>query len=702
MISNEEKEQFLESLEQDNAKVLKSQSSQKTEIPSPTPPKKTSPTAIFATVFVFFIFIILLLIFILSLSGSGNPIFQSFGIEPYEIKNFLISLVNKIFMVISILLLLLVTIGLFRGYTLQEDSQKKGSFFFAGVAGGLVFVSILVWGGAIAFVNNFTTEAIGKQNIEILGFSGNDQIIAPVDISFSASNIIMQYKRQGETVIGIRWSKDDGKTFSPSSLNERYTFQFFQKGIQKITMEASLLSGKVDTYTRGFTIDGATFLLSPSAPIQGKIVTFDASSLHEGSGTYRWDFNNDGVYDMSSRLSKATYTFDMKGEQTVHLRIEGDNDSVETYSKTFVVLSDGDKALDAVIALSSEPQGKTPFEVTFDGSASSSQLGSITEYSWKIPGERLPKKGMNITYVFTKSGTYSVELTVKTETGKTDTEKVDISVTQGNSAPVAILTSKPAYNDSKKALEGFTPLETTLYAKDSRDAENNITDYAWSIMSPSGVEEKKYGDTLQYAFREIGTYSLTLSVTDKEGASDAKTIQVLVKEPPVVPSVKAFPQSGIAPLITEFNASESFCRQTDCKILSYEWDFGDGSPVLPSGAIVTHQFSKEGTFITSMTAITNTGEKATAQVTVTVTKQPLVSCFTSSRSEGKAPIKISFDPSCSQGNIAQYKWDFGDGYVSALQKPTHSFTDPGTYTVRLQAISKDGNVAEMKTVVTIH
>lgn len=694
MISPEEKEKFLESLEQNTAP----EAIKKTP---PAPTKKSSATTVFAAGFVFFIFIIILLIFILSLSGSGNPIFQSFGIEPYEIKSFLISIVNNVFMIITILLLLLVAIGIFRGYSLEESSEKKGAFFFAGVAGGLIFLSILAWGGAVAFVNNFTAEAIGKANIEILGFEATEEIIAPVDITFSAKSIIQQYKRQGENVVGIRWSKDDGKIYSPSSLNEEYTFQFFTKGVQKVTLEITLASGKTETYARGFTVDDATFGVTPAKPIQGKSTTFDASALSERGGMFRWDFNNDGIFESSSRSPKSSFIFENKGEYVINLRIEGDNDSVEMYSRKVIISADADKQLDAIINVSPDTKGNTPFEITLDGSESSSQLGQIVEYSWKIPGEKQNKKGTIINYTFQKAGTYDVQLTVKAENNKIDTETITIEVGKGNSPPVAIIQSKPEYSTDKNILEGFLPFEVTFYGNQSKDPEENITDYQWSIISPNGTEEKKYGDSTQYAFREIGTYTVALIVKDKEGEENTKQIQVLVKEPPVVPSVKVFPQSGIAPFIAEFNASESFCRQSGCKILSYEWDFGDGSPVLPSGAIVTHQFTKEGTFVTKMTAITTTGEKATTNTTVTVTKQPLISCFTSSRNEGVAPIKISFDPTCSKGEISEYKWDFGDGYISSSKFPTHSFTEAGSYTVRLHAISKDGTVSEMKTTITI-
>ena len=41
-------------------------------------------------------------------------------------------------------------------------------------------------------------------------------------------------------------------------------------------------------------------------------------------------------------------------------------------------------------------------------------------------------------------------------------------------------------------------------------------------------------------------------------------------------------------------------------------------------------------------------------------------------------------------NANRYEWDFGDGYISNDENPTHIFTGTGTYEVTLAAISKSG------------
>jgi PKD repeat protein len=68
---------------------------------------------------------------------------------------------------------------------------------------------------------------------------------------------------------------------------------------------------------------------------------------------------------------------------------------------------------------------------------------------------------------------------------------------------------------------------------------------------------------------------------------------------------------------------------------------------------------------------------------------------TASPTSGPAPLTVAFraggdDP---DGAIAIYHWDFGDGSVSLLENPSHTFTSRRTYSVKLTATDNDGAVA---------
>ena len=66
-----------------------------------------------------------------------------------------------------------------------------------------------------------------------------------------------------------------------------------------------------------------------------------------------------------------------------------------------------------------------------------------------------------------------------------------------------------------------------------------------------------------------------------------------------------------------------------------------------------------------------------------------------------APVTVTFNGSGtdSDGRIVSYFWDFGDGFTSTDQNPTHTFTEPGEYLVRLYVFDDDN--ASGTTAVTI-
>ena len=56
------------------------------------------------------------------------------------------------------------------------------------------------------------------------------------------------------------------------------------------------------------------------------------------------------------------------------------------------------------------------------------------------------------------------------------------------------------------------------------------------------------------------------------------------------------------------------------------------------------------------------------------------------QASGFAPVIVNADASLSydtDGNIASYAWDFGDGNTSNLSSPTHVYYTQGSYIVTL-------------------
>ncbi len=97
-----------------------------------------------------------------------------------------------------------------------------------------------------------------------------------------------------------------------------------------------------------------------------------------------------------------------------------------------------------------------------------------------------------------------------------------------------------------------------------------------------------------------------------------------------------------------------------------------------------------------------TTDNATAVLRITVNIQggavPPVAAFTSDIQSGTAPLTVHFTDQ-STGSPTSWAWDFtNDGVVDSIaQNPSHTYSAPGTYTVRLNVTNAEGSDEEVKT-----
>ena len=153
------------------------------------------------------------------------------------------------------------------------------------------------------------------------------------------------------------------------------------------------------------------------------------------------------------------------------------------------------------------------------------------------------------------------------------------------------------------------------------------------------------------------------------------------------------PQEGYVPLVVRFDASASF--DPDGQILSYAWDFGDGETA--EGVIVEHTYTAPGEYVAKLTVRDDKGAEDTAEATVTALEPPEnatppVARFTYSPQNPKVGETITFDASSStdDGEIVEYRWNFGDSTFGTGITVTHVYTKAGTYQVRLTVYDDEG------------
>ena len=160
---------------------------------------------------------------------------------------------------------------------------------------------------------------------------------------------------------------------------------------------------------------------------------------------------------------------------------------------------------------------------------------------------------------------------------------------------------------------------------------------------------------------------------------------------------KADTTKGCVPAIINFNALIGD---------TWEWDFGDGStPVFTNPA--SHAYTSAGVYTVKCTinfANGNPQQIITKTNYITVSAGPNVN-FTADFTSVCPGESISFTSSVSPGGnaVQSYLWDFGDGYNSTLENPSHTYFTSATRTVSLRVIDTIGcsKRAEKQNYITI-
>jgi PKD repeat protein len=153
-----------------------------------------------------------------------------------------------------------------------------------------------------------------------------------------------------------------------------------------------------------------------------------------------------------------------------------------------------------------------------------------------------------------------------------------------------------------------------------------IISYEWKIDDPYNMTHITISSPItSHAFQYGGTYVVTLNVTDDQGLWSTTAKPVIVSAEfgptanftwdPTIPSIN---------LTVQFDASVSTpgwsAQISDFSpIVSYTWNFGDGTPVTPiPDPTMGHNFTKAGNYPVQLTVMDSVGRTNTTQVTVEV------------------------------------------------------------------------------------
>jgi PKD repeat protein len=169
-----------------------------------------------------------------------------------------------------------------------------------------------------------------------------------------------------------------------------------------------------------------------------------------------------------------------------------------------------------------------------------------------------------------------------------------------------------------------------------------------------------------------------------------------------VPSFTFAPSTPLAKADITFDASLS--TDSDGRIVSYAWNFGDGSQA--SGVVVRHAFDSAGSYSVTLTVTDDRGQSAllSKSVSVAISGAPKAD-FVVSPSSPSVNEKVFFNAATSSAaigrTIVRYDWDYGSGRQDSGLLVWQIYSQPGTYSVVLTVTDDAGNQGSTSKTVTV-
>ncbi len=435
----------------------------------------------------------------------------------------------------------------------------------------------------------------------------------------------------------------------------------------------------------------ANFSYSPLHPVTKDEVNFYADDT-EGSWTWRF-----GDGSQESALQNPTHTYDEPGTYWVTLSVDRSNGLSATHSEEIRV---GNAPPTASFTFS--PSSPYPGQsVAFDASDSSDIDGSIVQYQWSFSDGSpvLYTTAKIVHHSFPAAGSYSVKLTVVDDQGTTGDLTKAVPVQAGgaggeNIPPVAVINVEPEANKAK--INQIVHFD----AADSKDEDGKIAAYEWNFETDGTYDAT--GKTAEHIYSTVGVYTVTLRVTDDEGAFGFATAVISIQFASPTADFTFDPSSPSIQDVVSFDGGAS--SDKDGWVQFYAWDFDSDGVMDATGKFVNHKFTTPGTKRVSLTVTDNDGATGTTTKPVFVRVNTIPKAdFTFSPESPTVADTIAFVSTSSDfdGAIIAWQWEFGDGETSDVQSPSHKYATAKTYIAKLTVTDNDGATSSATENITV-
>jgi PKD repeat protein len=212
--------------------------------------------------------------------------------------------------------------------------------------------------------------------------------------------------------------------------------------------------------------------------------------------------------------------------------------------------------------------------------------------------------------------------------------------------------------------------------------------YVWQIPGqPAIVHTAALSDVLVLTWVSAGEQTITVTADNGVGlvtAGHSVSVQA-----PLQAGFEGSPLAGQAPLAVAFTDTSSGFVE------GWQWKFGDGATSATQHPV--HTYTQAGTYPVTLT-VTGPGGADTRvrPAYIRVSPGPVAANFYAVPLVGPIPLAVQF-MDASAGDVTSWEWNLGDGTLSTVPSPSHTYIVSGVYTVTLTVSGVGGADTEIKT-----
>jgi PKD repeat protein len=486
------------------------------------------------------------------------------------------------------------------------------------------------------------------------------------------------------------WEFGDGN----KSIEQKPLYTYYKPGSYNVKLIITNTSGEQATITQKdyITVEPALipvplnpdFTGTPRSGVTPLTVQFNDTSTGPHD-QWEWEFGDGN----KSIEQKPLCTYYKSGSYNVKLIITNTSGEQATITQdNYITVKPAPTANELILDFTGTPRsGVSPLTVKFND-LSTGFLEPVT-YLWDF-GDGGTSTEQNPLYTYNHQGSYRVTLNISQSVGDpASLAKTNYITVESPLIPVLLI---PDFTGTPRS--GVTPL--TVRFNDTSTGPHDQWEWEFGDGNKS-IEQKPL-----YTYYKSGSYNVKLIITNTSGeqATIAQDNYINVNPAPtaneLILDFNGTPRSGVSPLPVQFyDLSTGFLEP-----VTYLWDFGEGGTSTERNPLYT--YNQQGSFRVTLNISQSIGAPASLAKNnyIMITPVPLVLPvvdFFGTPTSGVAPLTVIFTDLSTNTPIA-WNWSFGDDSPenATVQNPIHTYADPGTYTVSVNATNANGSDSQTR------